>query len=83
MAGADSPLPAELLKDRVPVIVGPTGIGKSQLAFELALRFGGEIVVADSRQVYERLDIATDRDQRTAPRGADRRSTQHARRYDA
>ena len=61
MAGADSPLPPELLKDRVPVIVGPTGIGKSQLAFDLALRLGGEIVVADSRQVYERLDIATNK----------------------
>ena len=61
MAGADSPLPAQLLKDRVPVIVGPTGIGKSQLAFDLALRLGGEIVVADSRQVYERLDIATNK----------------------
>ena len=47
--------------DRVPVIVGPTGIGKSQLAFDLALRLGGEIVVADSRQVYERLDIATNK----------------------
>ncbi|HEX7264484.1 MAG TPA: isopentenyl transferase family protein, partial [Candidatus Dormibacteraeota bacterium] len=46
---------------RVPVIVGPTGIGKSALAFELALRIGGEIVVADSRQVYERLDIATNK----------------------
>jgi tRNA dimethylallyltransferase len=61
MAGVDSPLPAELLKDRVPVIVGPTGIGKSQLAFDLALRLGGEIVVADSRQVYKRLDIATNK----------------------
>ena len=46
---------------RVPVIVGPTGIGKSQLAFELALELGGEIVVADSKQVYERLDIATNK----------------------
>ena len=61
MAGADSPLPAELLKSRVPVIVGPTGIGKSQLAFDLALRLGGEIVVADSRQVYRMLDIATNK----------------------
>src|SRR5438552_1134972 len=43
----------------IPVVVGPTGIGKSQLAFELAMRLDGEIVVADSRQVYERLDIAT------------------------
>jgi tRNA dimethylallyltransferase len=41
--------------------VGPTGIGKSALAFELALKVGGEIVVADSRQVYERLDIATNK----------------------
>jgi len=45
----------------VPVIVGPTGVGKSQIAFELALRLDGEIVVADSRQVYERLDIATNK----------------------
>jgi tRNA dimethylallyltransferase len=45
----------------VPVIVGPTGIGKSRMAFELALELGGEIVVADSRQVYERLDIATNK----------------------
>lgn len=60
MAGADSPLPQKLLT-RVPVIVGPTGIGKSQVAFELARRLDGEIVVADSRQVYERLDIATNK----------------------
>jgi tRNA dimethylallyltransferase len=46
---------------QVPVIVGPTGIGKSQLAFELALEVGGEIVVADSRQVYQMLDIATNK----------------------
>lgn len=45
----------------VPVIVGPTGIGKSQLAFKLALELGGEIVVADSRQVYRLLDIATNK----------------------
>ncbi len=45
----------------VPVIVGPTGVGKSRLAFELAKRLDGEIVVADSRQVYERLDIATNK----------------------
>jgi len=43
------------------VIVGPTGIGKSRLAFELALALGGEIVVADSKQVYRRLDIATNK----------------------
>jgi tRNA dimethylallyltransferase len=45
----------------VPVIVGPTGIGKSRLAIDLALQLDGEIVVADSRQVYGRLDIATNK----------------------
>lgn len=60
MAGAHAPLPQKLLT-QVPVIVGPTGVGKSQLAFELALQLDGEIVVADSRQVYQRLDIATNK----------------------
>ena len=46
---------------RVPVIVGPTGIGKSELAFRLATALGGEIVVADSKQIYQRLDIATNK----------------------
>lgn len=63
MAGADAALPQKLLiKSRhVPVFVGPTGIGKSKTAFELALHVGGEIVVADSRQVYRLLDIATNK----------------------
>jgi len=51
---------------RVPVIVGPTGIGKSQLAFRLALELGGEVVVADSKQVYRRLGIATNKPSREA-----------------
>src|SRR5258708_19562769 len=46
---------------RVPVIVGPTGIGKSEIAYRLALAVGGEIVVADSKQVYQLLDIATNK----------------------
>ena len=62
MAGAHAALPPKLLSSlRVPVIVGPTGIGKSQLAFRLAVVLGGEIVVADSKQVYRRLDIATNK----------------------
>ena len=40
-------------------IVGPTAVGKSALAVHLALRFGGEIVNADSRQVYRGMDIGT------------------------
>src|SRR5690348_6962539 len=45
----------------VPMILGPTGIGKSRAAFEVARALGGEIVVCDSRQVYDRLDIATNK----------------------
>lgn len=41
------------------VILGTTACGKSGLGVELALRFGGEIVSADSRQVYRGLDLGT------------------------
>jgi tRNA dimethylallyltransferase len=41
------------------VIGGPTGVGKSAVALEIAERLNGEIVVADSRQVYRGLDIGT------------------------
>lgn len=41
------------------VITGPTGSGKTALAIELADRFNGEIVCADSRTVYKDLDIGT------------------------
>ncbi len=40
-------------------IVGPTGVGKSHLAIRLAQNFDGEIVSADSRQVYRYMDIGT------------------------
>ena len=40
-------------------IVGPTAIGKSKLAIRLAQTFDGEIVSADSRQVYRYMDIGT------------------------
>ena len=40
-------------------IVGPTGIGKSRLALHLSSIFSGEIISADSRQVYRYLDIGT------------------------
>lgn len=41
------------------VILGPTASGKSDLAIQLAKKFNGEIVSADSRQVYRGLDIGT------------------------
>lgn len=43
------------------VVLGPTAAGKSELAVELALRLGGEIVSADSVQVYKYLDIGSAR----------------------
>jgi tRNA dimethylallyltransferase len=46
---------------KVPVILGPTGVGKSRAAFEVARALRGEILVCDSRQVYDRLDIATNK----------------------
>ena len=47
------------LKNRLVAIVGPTATGKSQLALHLAQTFNGEIVSADSRQVYRHMDIGT------------------------
>lgn len=40
-------------------IVGPTAVGKSAFALELAQKLGGEIISADSRQVYRMMDIGT------------------------
>ncbi len=45
--------------NRIIAIVGPTAVGKSALAIQLALTLGGEIVSADSRQVYRYMDIGT------------------------
>ena len=45
--------------NRLVAIVGPTASGKSRLALHLAQIFNGEIVSADSRQVYRHLDIGT------------------------
>ena len=43
-------------------ILGPTASGKTPLAVALAARVGGEIISADSRQVYRRMDIGTGKD---------------------
>jgi tRNA dimethylallyltransferase len=45
--------------NRIIAIVGPTATGKSALAIQLALALSGEIVSADSRQVYRYMDIGT------------------------
>lgn len=44
---------------KVLVLVGPTASGKTRLGIELAERLGGEVVSADSQQVYRELDIGT------------------------
>jgi len=48
-----------LAEDRVRVICGPTGAGKSAIAAGLALEHGATIVSADSRQIYRGFDIGT------------------------
>ena len=46
-------------KKKIIVVCGPTASGKSSLAVEIALKFGGEIVSADSVSVYKGLDIGS------------------------
>lgn len=53
------PPAAQMNKPKVLVIVGPTASGKTSLAITLAQKFDGEVISADSRQVYKRLDIGT------------------------
>jgi len=47
------------MKTKLVIILGPTAVGKSELAMELAALFSGEIVNADSQQVYRYLNIGT------------------------
>jgi tRNA dimethylallyltransferase len=64
------PSKAEQISNLI-VIVGPTAVGKTALAIELAQQFEGEIVSADSRQIYRGMDIGTAKptreEQATAP----------------
>jgi len=50
-----------MIMDKIPVpaVVGPTASGKTALAVELALRLDGEVISADSMQIYRGMDIAT------------------------
>ncbi|MDP2708700.1 MAG: tRNA (adenosine(37)-N6)-dimethylallyltransferase MiaA [bacterium] len=51
-----------MAKNKIIVILGPTASGKTKLAVELAAKFNGEIVGADSRQVYRGMDVGTGKD---------------------
>ena len=57
---------------RVGLVVGPTGAGKTAFAIALAERLGAEIVNADSRQIYRRMDLGT-----AKPTAADRARVAH------
>ncbi len=46
-------------KNKLIVIVGPTTSGKSDLAVEIAKKYNGEVISADSRQIYKGMDIGT------------------------
>ncbi len=46
-------------KKQLIVIIGPTAVGKTAYAIDLARKLDGEIVSADSRQIYRRMDIGT------------------------
>jgi tRNA dimethylallyltransferase len=54
------------------IVLGPTAVGKSRIAVDLALRFGGEVISGDSIQVYRGFDIGTDK-----PTPEDRRGVVH------
>lgn len=54
---------------RIAVVVGPTASGKTALSVELALRFGGEVVSADSMQIYRKLNIGTAKPTKEEMRG--------------
>jgi tRNA dimethylallyltransferase len=60
------------MKPKLIVILGPTAVGKSEIAVELAEQIGGEIINADSQQVYRRMDIGT-----AKPSAADRERVPH------
>ena len=58
-AGSDRKGESTAARHPLVVLVGPTGVGKSALAVDLAERFGGVVVSADSRSFYRGMDIGT------------------------
>ncbi len=47
--------------DKLIILTGPTAVGKTKISIDLAKRIGGEIISADSMQVYKHMDIGTDK----------------------
>lgn len=52
---------AEKIKNSLLIIIGPTSVGKSKYAFEYAKAHDGEIISADSMQIYRGMNIGTDK----------------------
>jgi tRNA dimethylallyltransferase len=52
-------VPEDLKLPKIIVICGPTGVGKTGFAIDLAQRYGGQIVGADSMQIYRFMDVGT------------------------
>ncbi|MBU0561472.1 MAG: tRNA (adenosine(37)-N6)-dimethylallyltransferase MiaA [Bacteroidetes bacterium] len=50
------------MSKKLVTVLGPTAVGKTKFAVQLANKFNGEIISADSRQVYKRMDIGTGKD---------------------
>lgn len=46
-------------KPRLLILTGPTAVGKTEIAFEIAVRLNGEIISADSMQIYRGMEIGT------------------------
>lgn len=55
-------LEGERVKGKLVVVLGPTACGKTKIGVSLAKKFNGEIISADSRQVYKWMDIGTGKD---------------------
>ncbi|HLZ54100.1 MAG TPA: tRNA (adenosine(37)-N6)-dimethylallyltransferase MiaA, partial [Verrucomicrobiae bacterium] len=64
--------PSSILHPRSIFLAGPTAVGKSEIALQLAGQIGGEIISVDSMQVYRELDIGT-----AKPSPADRARVPH------
>jgi tRNA dimethylallyltransferase len=60
------------MKPKIVIVVGPTAVGKSKIALDLAQEIGAEIINADSQQVYRYMDIGTEK-----PSKAEREMIRH------
>jgi tRNA dimethylallyltransferase len=60
---------SDKLKPKILVVLGPTATGKSDLAVMLALKYNGEVISADSRQVYKGMNLGTGKITRAEMKG--------------